>query len=159
MERQMTDRRVETEAEKNVRELTHDLQQQLASLAGTCRTTEDLAAVIGTIAQANTFLARAASAAVSSFARGCVPPSLGERYSASLLAAKDVDRIDSVHAAFADGEGIGPSLRQLLHLQSAVSYAGAYAHGAVCAAGNTSMQQMIEANEKAIEERIAADDR
>jgi len=153
----MTDRRAETEAEKNARELTHDLHRQLASLAGACRTAEDLAAVIGIIAQANTFLARIAAVAVSSFARDAVPPRPEEGVSVSLLAAADVGRIAAVHAAFADGEGMGPALGQLLHLQSAVSHAGAYAHAAACEAGSVSMRQMIEANEKAIEERIAGD--
>lgn len=129
--------------EERLTKQVHDLRSELEHLVSACKTTEELRAVIGVIAQANTYLSRALALAISSFTHGGTQPRPGEAYSAQLQAQKDLDAINSVET-LTPGEGMSLRLRHMLHLQSAASYASAGAYESVAKVGGISLEAMCE---------------
>lgn len=136
----MTDR---TETEKKLTALVYNLREELENLIGTCKTTKDLAAVLGIASQTNTYLARGVAVAVSSFVHGGVQPRPGEAYSVTTQAASDLVRINSLDGY--TGQNLAGHIRQMISLQSASSFATAEAHSAVAEAGDGSLEELLVA--------------
>jgi hypothetical protein len=129
--------------EERLTKQVHNLRDSLEELVTACKTTDELRAAVGVVSQANTYLSRALAVAISSFAHGGVQPRQGEAYRVSIQAEQDLERVQEVEMLKL-GEGMSLHLRQLLHLQSAASFAAAEAYGAILKAGSESLEAMAK---------------
>jgi hypothetical protein len=132
-----------TRQDENIRKTVHDLCDQLEELVTSCKTTDDLAVVVGVVALTNTYLGRALAIAISSFAHDGVQPRQGEAYGVITQAVSDLERLGRAEEP---GDGTASHLRQLLFLQNASSYAAANTRDAVSGMGNTGVESIRAAH-------------